>query len=275
MRQPHPSVRSPRAQVTSELLTTTITPSSLAAYGQCPLYFREIFEGRGFTTTRAIQRGQHIHRLAAAHASSRIEGGTPSIDKTLNRVSPPLAFMDGGEEEESIFQEGRDALLGLDAWMQAQEFTQILATEQYIRTVRRPVAGVPQAGIIFSGRADLVCLTHTGGIAVIDLKLTSIPGPDDLLKSPASWVYRHLALHAYDTQEIQIIQLVPSTGQSTAVRLGAEQIERGAVLARALCGAAQSGDYSPHIGPYCSYCDYVDRCPAHAGRPGASATDPF
>ncbi len=262
--------REARAQGHPAALAVTVTPSALAAYGQCPLYYREVFARQDHSANRAIQRGQYVHRLVDTHTKALIDGRAPSVDAALARVPVPAAFRDGAEEERALLDAGREALLGYVAWLDVQEFAQIISSEQYIRTPRRPVRDVPGAEVAFSGRADLMCMTDAGTLVVVDLKATTIAGPDELLASPASWVYRHLAAFAHAAEDIEIAQLVPATGQSTRVRLGMEQVEVGAALARALCRAALDGRYPPAPGPYCSYCDYVDRCPAHSGRLGVT-----
>jgi len=265
---PHMPDTVPTSRRPAAPLTVTVTPSALAAYGQCPLYFQQVYRTQDHSANRAIQRGQYVHRLADTYTKSVIDGRALSVDAVLSRVPVPAAYQDGADEERAILDTGREALIGYISWLDAQEFAQIISSEQYIRTPRRAVRDVPGAEVVFSGRADLTCLDKTGMLVVADLKATSVAGPDELLASPSSWVYRHLAAFAHAVEDIEIVQIVPTTGQSTRVRLGSEQIEAGATLVRALCRATVDGQYPPIVGQYCSYCDYVDRCPAHSGRPG-------
>jgi len=268
------SDRAARPSVANKPLIVTVTPSSLDAYGRCPLQYHEVFGKQNLGANRAIQRGTYIHRLADHYVKARIAGDALSIDATLARVSPPVSFQDGGDEERAILDAGREALIGYVAWLDAQEFASLLASERYIRTPPRPIRDVPGAQIVFSGRADLMARSATGSLEVTDLKMTTVAAYDELLAAPSSWVYRHLAAFAHDIEDIEIVQVAPTSGQSTRVRLGPAQIAAGVALARAFAASALSDRYPPQIGAYCGYCEFVDRCPGHRGRPGMAMT-PF
>lgn len=264
-----------RPRVGHDTLIVTVTPSKAAAYGQCPLYFREVHEKRApHVENRAIQRGQYLHALLERYNQARIEGRRMGVDEVIVRVPMPTSFRDSGDDERDAIAFARASLRGHELWLDEQDFAALVSAEQYIRTAPRSVAGVDGAAIVLSGRIDLVALTRDGLITFVDFKSSNIPPAEVLQASPAAFVQGYLGEYAYASDNIEILQLVPSTGQTSRVRLTGRDIEAGAALCRAMVKSIKDDSYPPHPGSYCAFCDHAVDCPAFTGR-GDMVANPF
>jgi len=271
MRQPLTLMPTSRAD-----LTVTITPSRAQAFARCPLQYSETFgHARPDDTGRHLQVGQYIHELADRHNKAVMAGHTPSIAEVLERVAIPVQLCDGGDGDMHLRDLGRESLEAYRAFLEDQRFAAIVASEQYVRTTPRPVAGVPGCAIVLSGRFDLIATRVVAShdeieantltsVTCIDVK-TSISA--DLADQPSSAIYDHLARFAYGADDVELIQ-VTRTGQWASVRLTPAQIEAGKRFCRKMVAAAQARHYAPHPGGYCDYCEIVATCPAHRPRQG-------
>ncbi len=257
-------------------LTVTITPSRAQAFARCPLQYSETFGApRPDDTSRHLQIGQYIHELADRHNKAVMAGHAPRIDDVLGQTPLPLQLRDGGDGEMHLRNLGREFLEGYQRFMDEQGFAAIVASEQYVRTPLRPVAGVPGCAIVLSGRFDLIATRVSASHDEIESNtLTSVTRIDvktsisaDLADQPSSAIYDHLARFAYQTDDVELMQ-VTRTGQWTSVRLTPTQIEDGKRFCRCMVAAAQAQDYAPRPGGYCDYCPIVATCPAHQPRPG-------
>ncbi len=257
-------------------LTVTITPSRAQAFARCPLQYSETFgAARSNDTSRHLQVGQYIHELADRHNKAVMAGGTPSIAEVLERVAIPAQLRDGGDGNSYLRDLGRESLEAYRAFLEDQGFAAIVASEQYVRTTPRPVAGVPGCAIVLSGRFDLIATRVSASPDKIDIgTLTSVTCIDvktslnaDLSDQPSSAIYDHLARFAYGADDVELMQ-VTRTGQWTSVRLTSAQIENGKHFCRRMVAAVQACHYAPRPGGYCDYCPLVATCPAHQPRPG-------
>jgi len=257
-------------------LTVTITPSRAQAFARCPLQYSETFgQTPGDDTSRHLQIGQYIHELVDRHNQMVLAGHEPSIDEVLERVLPPAQLRDGGNEEVHLRELGRESLEGYRGFLADQRFAAIVASERYVRTPPRPVAGVPGCAIVLSGRFDLIATRVSASrddieantlpsVTCVDLK-TAISA--DLADQPSSVIYDHLARFAYRADDVELMQ-VTRTGQWTSVRLTPAQIEEGKDFCRRMVASRQDGRYPPRPGRYCDYCTLVSTCPSHRPRPG-------
>ena len=257
-------------------LTVTITPSRAQAFARCPLQYSETFgQAPGDDTSRHLQIGQYIHELVDRHNQMVLTGHEPSIDEVLERVLPPTQLRDGGNGEVHLRELGRESLEGYRGFLTDQRFAAIVASERYVRTPPRPVAGVPGCAIVLSGRFDLIATRVSASrddieantlpsVTCVDLK-TAISA--DLADQPSSVIYDHLARFAYRADDVELMQ-VTRTGQWTSVRLTPAQIEEGKDFCRRMVASRQDGRHPPRPGRYCDYCTLVSTCPAHRPRPG-------
>ncbi len=271
MRQPLTLMPTSRAD-----LTVTITPSRAQAFARCPLQYSETFgHARPDDTGRHLQVGQYIHELADRHNKAVMAGRTPSIAEVLERVAIPVQLRDGGDGDMHLRDLGRESLEAYRAFLEDQCFAAIVASEQYVRTTPRPVAGVPGCAIVLSGRFDLIATRVAASqneieantltsVTCIDVK-TSISA--DLADQPSSAIYDHLARFAYGADDVELMQ-VTRTGQWTSVRLTPAQIEDGKRFCRQMVAAAQAQHYAPRPSGFCDYCELVATCPAHRPRQG-------
>ena len=260
---------SPRPQEGHDTLVVTITPSKAQAYGQCPLYFAEVFSKQALhLANQNIQRGKYLHSLIERYNVAIIDGTPMSIDEVVARVPLPAAFRDGGDDERVAIDFARASLFGHKAWLEEQDFAALCAAEQYIRTTPRPVAGIEGVAVVFSGRIDLVALTRAHTLALIDFKAGNVLTSEALQTAPASFVQAHLGAYTYASDATEIIQVVPATGQASRARLTDQDIEAGTLLCRAMVASVKEQSWSPRPGAYCSYCDYAAQCPAFIGGAG-------
>lgn len=252
-----------------DALVVTITPTGAQAYGQCPLHFAEVFSKQApHLANRAIERGKFLHSLIERYNRVLIENnGFPmSVEEVIVRVPVPRAFRDGGEEERTALTYAHEQLYGYREWLKEQEFSAILAAEQYVRTPARRVTGVEGAAVVFSGRLDLVALDRANRLVLADVKATSILAPDALQTAANSFVYQHLGAWAYRNDDIDLIQVVPSTGHMARAHLTPSDIEAGAALCRSMVAAVAAKVYPPRPGEYCAYCAHAPACPAFTGQ---------
>jgi hypothetical protein len=271
MRQPLALMPTSRAD-----LTVTITPSRAQAFARCPLQYSETFgNARPDDTSRHLQVGQYIHELADRHNKAVMAGRTPSIAEVLERVAISVQLRDGSDGDMHLRDLGRESLEAYRAFLEDQRFAAIVASEQYVRTTPRPVAGVPGCAIVLSGRFDLIATRVLAShdeiesntltsVTCIDVK-TSISA--DLADQPSSAIYDHLARFAYGADDVELMQ-VTRTGRWASVRLTPAQIEDGKRFCRQMVAASQARHYAPHPGGYCDYCEIVATCPAHRPRQG-------
>lgn len=260
-------------------LTVTITPSRARAFARCPLQYSETFgKTPRDNTNRHVQIGQYIHELADHHNKAVIAGLEPSIDELLEQVPLPAQLRDGDDRERHLRELARESLEGYRRFLEKQGFTAILASEHYVRTAPRPVAGVPGCAIVLSGRFDLVATRVTAlpednrtatipSVTCIDLK-TSVESC--VAEQPSTVIYDHLARYAHGATDVELIQLVPQTGQWVSVRLTPTQIENGKDFCRRMVASIQANRYPPRPSGCCDYCTLVATCPApaHQPRPG-------
>ncbi len=258
-------------------LTVTITPSRAQAFARCPLQYSETFgQAPGDDTSRHLQIGQYIHELVDCHNQMVLAGHEPSIDEVLERVLLPAQLRDGGNGEMHLRELGRESLEGYRGFLADQRFAAIVASERYVRTPPRPVAGVPGCAIVLSGRFDLIATRVSASrndnieantlasVTCVDVK-TAISA--DLADQPSSAIYDHLARFAYQTDDVELMQ-VTRTGQWTSVRLTPTQIEVGKDFCRRMVAAIHARQFPACPGGQCDYCPLVSICPAHRSRPG-------
>jgi len=259
-------------------LTVTITPSRAQAFARCPLQYSETFgNARPDDTSRHLQIGQYIHELADHHNKAVMAGRTLSIDDVLEQTPLPLPLRDGGDGDLYVRDLGRESLEAYRAFLEDQRFAAIVASERYVRTSPRPVAGVPGCAIILSGRFDLIATRvaasrddiandRLSSVTCVDLK-TSI-GTIDLADQPSTAIYDHLARFVYhEAEEVEMMQ-VTRTGQWTSARLTPAQIEAGKDFCRRVVATVREGQYPPQPGGHCAYCSMTRTCPAHRPPPG-------
>jgi len=250
----------------TDSLIVTITPSKASAYGQCPLYFAEVYEKQTPSfTNRSIQRGRYLHAVIERYNKARIDGDTLGRDDIIARVPVPPTLLTDGDQWDAVGY-ALEHLYGYEAWLDKQDFAALLAKEQYIRTIPRPVTNVNGAFVIFSGRIDLVALTREGTIAFVDVKASHVLAPEALQTSLASFVQRHLGVYAYNVEDVQICQVVPATGQMSRARLAVHDIEAGTALCRSMVSSIKNRRFVEQPGEHCAYCSYASRCTAFAGR---------
>ncbi len=259
-----------------DALTVTITPSRAQAFARCPLQYSETFgAARPDDASRHLQIGQYIHDLADRHNKAVMAGRTPRVDDVLEQTPLPLPLRDGGDGELYVRDLGRDSLEAYQAFLEDQRFAAIVASEQYVRTPSRPVAGVPGCAIVLSGRFDLITTRVVAShdeiesntlrsVTCIDVK-TSISA--DLADQPSSAIYDHLARFAYGADDVELMQ-VTRTGQWTSVRLTPAHIEAGKDFCRRMVAAIHTQRFPACPGGFCDYCPLVSTCPAHQPRPG-------
>ncbi len=272
MRQPLTLMPTSRAD-----LTVTITPSRAQAFARCPLQYSETFgNARPDDISRHLQVGQYIHELVDRHNKAVMVGRTPSIDEVLEQTPLPLPLRDGGDGELYVHDLGRDSLEAYRAFLEDQRFAAIVASERYVRTPSRPVAGVPGCAIVLSGRFDLIATRVSASpddsdgsaltsVVCVDVK-TSISA--DLADQPSSAIYDHLARFAYGADDVELMQ-VTRTGQWTSVRLTPTQIEVGKDFCRRMVAAIHARQFPAYPGGQCDHCPLVSTiCPMNRPKPG-------
>ncbi len=262
------AIPSPRPLEGHDTLVVTITPTGAQAYGQCPLHFAEVFQKQPpHLANRAIERGKYLHALVHRYNRALIDGdGSPlGLDEVIARVAVPRAFSDGADDETAAITYAREQLYGYTAWLDEADFAAILGAEQYVRTPARRVTGVEGTAVVFSGRIDLVALGRDNRLVLADVKASSVLAPDALQVAPSAFVYRHLGVWAYGNDDIDIVQVVPATGQTSRAHLIVDNIEAGTALCRAMVASIAAQSFPPSPGEYCAYCAYAPECPAFAG----------
>jgi len=265
---------------TRGVTTVVVTPTGLDAYGRCPLNYAEVHRKQRFDArNRHIQRGIYVHALIYRYNLAVIAGQAPDVDDVLTHVPIPIMPLDDDNDEERLLDFGRASLIGYRQFIQDQEYSSLLSAEQYIRTPARPVAGIPGAAIVLSGRFDVIATRpSTDGradasdvhrIDCIDIKTTSIAA--DLAQRPSSFVLDHLARYAHgDACQISLIQWSATTFQTTSARLTNDDIAAGKEMCRSLVSATvgREPSWGVRVGEWCSHCPIIERCPSFRSRPG-------
>lgn len=254
-------------------LVVTLTPTRAQAFARCPQQYAETFDAqRDDGLNWRLQVGQYIHALVHQYNRTLMRGLEPDIDDVLMRVRPPLDPDHAGDDGDQHLRDvAYESILGYQKFLRKQEFTAIVGSEHYVRTPARPVLNVPDCAIVFAGRFDVVATrdapTLDGFLSItcIDVKTGALT--PELAEQPSSFIYAHLARHAYRVDDVEILQIAPRSGQWTSIRLTQAQIEAGTEFCRDMVAALKEGNFPPQPGGYCQHCRIVDRCPAHQSRP--------
>lgn len=246
-----------------------ISPAKAQAFSLCAYRFahdKKPFDVGG----RQQQLGKWVHELIHQDNVARISGRELPVDEVVFGQMPPAILLDNPDAQEWTIRIGRESLYGYRAFLEEHEFAAILDAERYVRIPARPVIGVRNARIIFSGRFDVAALGHDRSVACVDIKTGALYRQQRLMEAPSSFIYHHLTDYLYASEgidhmceAIDIVQVNPLTGQWVSVRLTVEQIEAGKAFCRRMVAALREGEYSPSPGDQCTYCALASECPAH------------
>jgi len=247
----------------------TITPTSAQRFAHCPLAF-SAHSSRGPDPSMGhhLRHGHYIRAVIHCHNTCAIAGEMPDVDDVLARVPMPHPSDNGGDEEERLLDLAQRSLVGYRDFLVEQGYTALVSSEEYACTPGRPVAGLPDSAVIFSGRLDTLAAPAPGAdhLACINIKMGAIEA--DLADLPSSFVYDLLVKFAYNIERVEIVHFNPATGQWARAALTEAQVAAGAATCRAIVAATREGAYAPRTGPQCAQCAIVARCPAHRGPAG-------
>jgi RecB family exonuclease len=258
----------------TSVVTVTVTPSKLDLYQRCPASYHAL-SGAPYhaETSEAQDRGQYLHDLLCRYNRGLIAGSEPTTDSLIAGTPLPWRFRDGGEQEAAIIDYAQGSIAGYASFLRDEEVVSMLAAEQYVKTVPRPVTGSPGARIIFSGRFDAIAKRRDGAMLCIDLKSGALRVADDLRQLGSTFVYSLLVQFEYLVEDVEIIHVVPHDLRWVRVRPQASDREQGAALCRSLVADSVAQQFGTQPGEHCAWCRAAEACPAVQRKPSRPGWD--
>lgn len=253
-------------------LPTTLSPSKVTAFKDCPLAFRfSVIDRIPEPPSPAASRGTLVHR-----ALELLMLRAPT-DRTLEAALADLGRARGELAGDPEFSE---LTLTDDEWLEfhagAEQLVRnlfLLEDPASVRAVGLEVMmSVQLDGVTVRGIIDRLEIDDDGRFVVTDYKTGRAPRvgfeksrltgvefyallcEEVLGQLPARVQLLHLG-------EPEVIVYEPSPGTVRGVR------QRTGAVWQAVLRACANDDFRPHPGPLCDWCTFKPYCPAHGGDP--------
>ncbi|MBI2168078.1 MAG: PD-(D/E)XK nuclease family protein [Actinobacteria bacterium] len=253
-------------------LPTTLSPSKVSAFKDCPLAFRfSVIDRIPEPPSPAASRGTLVHRalellMLRPSADRTIEAALGDLERARAELAddPEFTGLDLTDDERAEFQAGAEQLV-----------CNLFAIEDpaAIRAVGLEVMlSVQLDGVTVRGIIDRLEIDDDGEFVVTDYKTGRAPRAgfeksrlsgvefyallceEVLGRRPARVQLLHLA-------EPELIVYEPSAGTVRGVR------QRAGAVWEAVRRACATDDFRPHPGPLCDWCTFQAYCPAFGGDP--------
>jgi hypothetical protein len=245
-----------------------ITPSHADYYRTCALRSETAPPS---PSSPAMLQGQRIHRLLQLDADYRASGVVRDPDWMVTRDAMGTPWRD----DEEYIARASASIRGARLFFTEQGIA-VLRCEVYAQTGDLEVGGAPWLAKWYSGKLDV--LGHrpdNGCLVVLDYKTSRarhLPSPLELASLPSSHIYGVLArrlrdqtakIAAVTTEDVEIIHLLPHSGEWSAVLLDNMDMLSGGAFTDMMALALATATYEPSSGPHCVWCPLRDSgCPA-------------
>ncbi len=253
-------------------LPTTLSPSKVSAFKNCPLAFRfSVIDRLPEPPSPAASKGTLVHRalerlMLRAPEERTVETALGELDAARDELAdhPDFTELDLTDEELEAFHAEAGDLVRNAFHIEDPAAIRPIGLEVMMSV---DIDGVAVRGII-----DRLELDADGDLVVTDYK-TGRPPREGFEKSRLSGVEFYSLLCEENLgvrpSRIQLLYLsvpeavvaVPTPGTSRGVR-----VRTGAVW-QAVRRACATDDFRPRPGPLCDWCTFKPYCPAHGGDP--------
>ena len=253
-------------------LPSSLSPSKISSFTDCPLAFRfNAVERMPSKPTAATVKGTLVHsaleRLMALDAASRVPSAAHDCLAAARSELPEdpewIELALPAAEHDEFFASARSLV---DAYFEVEDPTTIDPTGLELHLEHTD----PSTGMLLRGIIDRLETEPDGGLIVTDYKTGKSPNPKYAQSRMVGvHVYSYLVEKNYGQRptRVQLLYLGDRkvvadqpTDQSTRA------IERkvGAIW-EAIETACAREHFEPRVSPLCNWCDYQDFCPAKGG----------
>lgn len=241
----------------STLRRHKVTPK-LADAWRCPLKAMTPEDQRW---SPALARGNAIHNLLKLDGLRQIRGHELLDPLRMALRGTPHGLM---REDEEYLDLAAAAIAGMRRFLSEQELD-LLCVEEFVNSGDRPLSGMTDVVVVLSGRVDAVCRRRsTGTLVLVDAKTgKSLPSEIELVERPSSFIYhylgaclrrRHPEIGRTTSNDVEIVQVLPHTGEWTLARLDDTAIAAGRAFVREMALAMERGELVAVRGEWCAYC---------------------
>ena len=254
----------------------SLSPSSIAAFKNCPLAFKFSYVERlPEPPSAAASKGTLVHKalellMLRAPAERTPEAGLADLVAAwqLLETDPEFADLDLTPEAWAEFHASAQQLVL--RYFDLEDPTQVNPIGLELKLEAR-LGDLRVRGII-----DRLDLGPDGELVVTDYKTGSVPGERYESKSLAG-------VHIYAMLCEQMLGRLPARVQlyylsrpEAIIAVPTEQTVKGVTMRTnalwsAIAGAAARDDFRPSPGRLCDYCTFKPYCPAHGGDPVEAA----
>jgi putative RecB family exonuclease len=258
-------------------LPTTLSPSKIAAFTNCPLAFRfSVVERLPEPPSPAALKGTLVHRalelLFTDHAQG--ERSRQAAQDALERAWAEVLADDEIEglelDEAALSAYLADAGVLVDHYLEIEDPNTVRAVEQEL------LLSVDLGGVTVRGIIDRLDELEDGTLAVIDYKTGRSPRAQQARSRFGGVQMYALMCEAVMGRRPSVVRLLYLRDRVVISAEPTEQSLRG-VRQRALGvwtaieRACESGDFRPNPSGLCGYCSFKPFCPAFDGDPALAA----
>jgi putative RecB family exonuclease len=253
-------------------LPPSLSPSSIAAFKECPLAFKFSYVERlPEPPSQLASRGTLVHRalellMCRAPAARTREAALADLSAAWGELQehPEFADLDLNVDEWAEFHEGARALVL--RYFELEDPTMVNPIGLELKLEAR-LGDLRVRGII-----DRLDLDANGELVVTDYKTGGVPTERFEAKSLAGvHIYAMLCEQMLGRRPARV-QLYYLSKPEAIIAVPTEQTVNGvtkrtAALWSAIAGACARDDFRPSPGRLCDYCTFRPYCPAHGGDP--------
>ena len=253
-------------------LPTTLSPSKVSAFKNCPLAFRfSAIDRIPEPPSPATSKGTLVHRAL------ELLMVRPPHERTADHA---VADLEVAKAEMAEHPDIVDLEMTDDAWQQfyadAERLTLNLFSLEDPASINaiglEVMMGVHIDGVMVRGIIDRLELDAAGELIVTDYKTGRAPR-EGFEKSKLSGVefyallceemlgQRPARVQLLHLSEPEVIAYEPTAGTTRGVR------QRAGAVWQAVKRACATDDFRPRPGPLCDWCTYKAYCPAFGGNP--------
>jgi len=251
---------------------TSLSPSSISTFKECPLAYRfSYLERLPEPPSAAASRGTLVHRalellMGRPPADRTLDAARADLDRARAELAehPEFAGLGLSDDQWATFHGEADALL--ERYFELEDPTTVrpIGIELKLQT---EIGGVALRGVI-----DRLELDAEGELVITDYKTGGVPSERFEAKSLGGvHVYALLCERVFGRRpaRVQLLYLakpeaiiaVPSAQSITGVE------RRTTALWRAIETACSRDDFRPHPSKLCDFCAFQAYCPSFGGEP--------
>jgi len=254
----------------------SLSPSSIAAFKECPLAFKFSYVQRlPEPPSAAASKGTLVHKalellMQRAPAARTRDAAIADLAAAWSALEPDPEFADLELTPEAWAEFHESARQLVLRYFELEDPTQVNPIGLELKLEAR-LGDLRVRGII-----DRLDLDPDGELVVTDYKTGSVPTERYEGKSLAGvHIYAMLCEQMLGRRPARV-QLYYLAKPEAIIAIPSEQTVKGVTMRTnalwsAIAGAAARDDFRPHPGRLCDYCTFKPYCPAHGGDPVQAA----